>query len=388
MKMIKLTKKQARQFLLIKHGLNGDYKFEGKDGILNYTKQVGCIQYDPIDACGKNADLVLLSKVKGYKKKMLDELLYQDRELIDYFDKNLAIFCKEDWIYLKRKQKTYDFLTRHNKNVEMACDLVKKAIKENGPMSASDFKNKEQITWTWGNKSSLSRACLEHLYYIGELGIHHKKGTIKYYDLIENCISIKILNKPDPNKTEIDYLKWNVLRRISAVGMLWNKASDAYLCIENLKANKRNEVYQELLQDKKIIQFEVEGCKEILYCLSTDLYLIKEVIKNPKLKKRCEFIAPLDNMMWDRNLIRELFEFDYKWEIYTPQSQRKYGYYVLPILYGDIFVGRIEAVYTKKNKLLEVKNIWFESSVKPTKKLESEIAKQIKKLEKFNQEEL
>lgn len=110
-----------------------------------------------------------------------------------------------------------------------------------------------------------------------------------------------------------------------------------------------------------------------------------EIIREKKSKKqRCEFIAPLDNMMWDRKLIQALFGFEYKWEIYTPVEERKYGYYVLPILYGDNFVGRIEVVADKKAKILTVKNIWFEERVKQTKKLLAEIEKCAKRFARFN----
>lgn len=101
-------------------------------------------------------------------------------------------------------------------------------------------------------------------------------------------------------------------------------------------------------------------------------------------RQRCEFIAPLDNMMWDRNLIRALWDFDYKWEIYTPASERKYGYYVLPILYGERFIGRIEMVYDRKCKKLNVSNIWYESNVKQTKTMEKSVENAIQRYERFN----
>ena len=99
METVKLTREQARRFLLRRHGLLGGYQFEGKRGILEFVKQVGCIQFDPVNVCGRSPELVLLSRVKGFTKQMLHELLYQDRQLIDYFDKNLSIFATEDWPY-------------------------------------------------------------------------------------------------------------------------------------------------------------------------------------------------------------------------------------------------------------------------------------------------
>ena len=85
------TNRQARQFLLLWHGLLGPYRFVGKTGALEFVRQAGCIQFDPVDACGKNAELTLQSRVKGFTKAMLGELLYADRALVDYPDKNLAI---------------------------------------------------------------------------------------------------------------------------------------------------------------------------------------------------------------------------------------------------------------------------------------------------------
>ncbi|WP_223837250.1 hypothetical protein [Paenibacillus oceani] len=76
--MIQLTNRQARQFLLLKHGLLDEYQFTGKQGVSDFVRQVGCIQYDPIDVCGKSAELVLQSRIKGFTKNMLAELLYQD----------------------------------------------------------------------------------------------------------------------------------------------------------------------------------------------------------------------------------------------------------------------------------------------------------------------
>ena len=90
-------------------------------------------------------------------------------------------------------------------------------------------------------------------------------------------------------------------------------------------------------------------------------------------------------MMWDRNLIKNLFDFSYKWEIYTPRAERKYGYYVLPVLYGERFAGRIEMVYDRKNRKLDVVNLWYEPDVKVTQTMEKSIQTALKRFEKFHQ---
>jgi len=63
--VINISKEQARKYMLLKQGIYGKYQFEGETGVWDYIKQVGCIQFDPIDVCGKNHELVLQSRIKG-----------------------------------------------------------------------------------------------------------------------------------------------------------------------------------------------------------------------------------------------------------------------------------------------------------------------------------
>ncbi|WMJ88355.1 winged helix-turn-helix domain-containing protein [Anaerocolumna sp. MB42-C2] len=385
MEPIYLTNKQARRFILLKQGLIGSFMFSGKRGILEFIGQAGCIQFDPIDICGKNAELVLQSRIKGFSKQMLYELLYKERLLIDYYDKNLAIIAIEDWKYFGRIREYYRNSSRNKAAVDAVADRIKDFIRENGPACSKDIDFGQKIDWYWGNSTSLSRVALETMYFRGELIIHHKKGAIKYYALSEDYIPEGILKAEEPNQVDLEYMKWNVLRRISAVGLLWNKPSDAWLVIRNMKANERNQVFDDLLREEKILEITVEDIKEKFYCLKSDLRILEQIQSNPVLKNRMEFIAPLDNMIWDRRLIKVIFNFDYKWEIYTPQTERKYGYYVLPVLYGDSFIGRIELINDRKNKCLQVKNIWLEDGIKSTEKLAENLKRAVNRFAGFNE---
>ena len=94
--MTEIDKRQARQFILAQQGLLGSRRFSGKRGAYEYIRQAGCIQFDPVDVCGKNAELTLQSRVGGFRKAMLQELLYRDRLLVDYADKELSIWPAED----------------------------------------------------------------------------------------------------------------------------------------------------------------------------------------------------------------------------------------------------------------------------------------------------
>lgn len=386
--MIQLTNRQARQFLLLKHGLLGEYKFSGKQGVLDFARQVGCIQYDPIDVCGKNAELVLQSRIKGFTKGLLAELLYEDRRLVDYPDKNLAIIPVEDWPYFERYRQAARQHAERYPEMEALTAQVRAHIQNQGVLSSDDLKLDGDFSWQsaihWSAGNNSSRSVLEQMYSTGELIIHHKKGTRKYYDLSKNYIHADLLNASEPLEDELEHHKWRVLRRIGAVGLLWNRASDALLNIWGLKAAQRNEVFRQLLDEVRIVAVAVEHMKDMLYCRVEDLTLIEAVLQNPEPKFRCELIAPLDNLMWDRKLINELFGFDYTWEIYTPAIKRKFGYYVLPLLYGESFIGRAEIIAERKTGTLVVKNIWYENGVKQTTQLRTALNRRLQKFASFN----
>ncbi len=379
-----LTNSQIRRFILLKQGLIGDYKFIEKDGICDFTRQAGCVQFDPIDVCGKNAELVLQARVKGFTKQMLYDLLYQDRILIDYFDKNLAIIDINDWKYFERIRESNRKYGRGHDEVDAVCHQIKNIIREKGPICSKDFDLGQRVDWYWSNDTKLSRVALETMYFRGDLIIHHKKGTIKYYALAEDYIPKTILAAKDPLEDELEHMKWRVLRRISAVGLMWNKPSDAWINIWDMKSDERKRVFLDLLNDNKIIEISLDNSTEMFYCLASDQEIIEEVLKNHILKERTELLAPLDSMLWDRKLIKEIFNFEYKWEIYTPQMERKYGYYVLPILCGEKLIGRTEIVNDKKNRLLIVKNVWLENGVKQTKKLSICLKRCINRFAMFN----
>ena len=390
--MIALTNLQARRFLLFKHGLMDEYKFIGKQGAVDFIRQAGCIQYDPVDVCGKNAELTLQSRVKGFTKEILGELLYQDRMLADYPDKNLSIIPIQDWPYFERYRKAAKEAGLRFEGLIELENQAKTYIGSNGPVSSDELPLQGSLQWhssihwsgDWKGSTNAARAVLEQMYSTGELVIHHKKGTRKYYDLAEKHIDAEILKTPEPLPDEFEHQKWRVLRRIGAVGLLWNRPSDAWLNIWGLKSEIRNKAFNELAEEGRIIAVTVDGFKDTLYCQAEDMIFIEAVKQNPESNPRCELIAPLDCFMWDRKLIKALFGFEYTWEIYTPANKRKYGVYTLPLLCGERFIGRTEAVCERKTKTLIVKNIWYEHDIKQTKKLQSAVERCLKRFAKFN----
>lgn len=387
-----ISKKQARQFVLSKQGLIGAYRFIGKDGAYAYVRQAGCIQYDPVDVCGKNAELTLQSRVKGFKKKMLHDLLYKDRKLVDYADKELSIWPAEDWPYFSSYRDRSRKLGRTFKGLKPLEKKAVEYISEKGPVSSDSLPIEGEIFWhssmhwsgNWQKKSQAARSVLEQLYTDGDLVIHHKKGSRKYYDLAERYLPEEILKADNPCKDEDEFTAWRVLRRIGAAGLLWDKNSTSFLGID-INAEKRKSVLEKLMSEGRIIPVNVEGIKQVFYYRAEDDDLMQSVIEgSADLKPRMSFIAPLDPLMWDKALILALWDYQYSWEIYTPAVKRKYGYYVLPVIFGDSFVGRIEAVPDRKTGVLEVKNIWWEPGIRVTKKLTSALDKTVKVFAKFN----
>jgi len=391
--MIQLTNRQARQFLLLKSGLLGKHRFTGPRGALDFVRQAGCIQYDPVDVCGKNAELTLQSRVKGFTKQTLAGLLYGERSLVDYPDKNISIFATEDWPYFQRYRNAAREGGRRFPELQALEERTKTYIRENGAVSSGDLPVRGDIYWHsaihwsggWDRDTNAARAALEQLYSTGELVIYRKEGSRKYYDLAENHIPAALLNAPDPLPDEAEHRKWRVLRRIGAVGLLWNRPSDAWLNIWGLKTPERTQAFEALLAEGRILGAGVEGLKDTLYFRREDRPLIETVLENDGYQPRCELMAPLDCMLWDRRLIRALFGFDYTWEIYTPAEKRKYGYYVLPLLYGDRFVGRVEAAAAAKTDALTVKNLWYEEGVRPTRKLLAAVDGCVNRFAKFNE---
>jgi uncharacterized protein YcaQ len=122
-----------------------------------------------------------------------------------------------------------------------------------------------------------------------------------------------------------------------------------------------------------------------VYFLTEDLPLAEAVLSDAiDLRWRLEFLAPLDPMLWDRKLVEAVWDYQYSWEIYTPAEKRKYGYYVLPMLYGEKMAGRIEATADRKAETLVVKNIWYEPGIHQTKKLNAAVDAAIGRLAKLN----
>ena len=368
-----ITKKQARRFILAHQGLWPPNKLKGKAGVLEYIHRVGCIQFDPLNIVGRNPELVLQARVSGFQPVMLQELLYKDRKLLDGWDKNMSIYSMEDWPYFHRRREAATRNPgRSPEPVRSILPQVRQALEERGPLSSLDLDFNQTVDWSWA-PTRLARAALESMYWGGELVIHHKVNTRKVYDLTSRHLPEDLLSASDPNETEEQFHDWYVHRRIGGVGLLWDKSGDAWLGMPGIKSKERKAALGRLLKQGKLVGVGVDGVKLPLYMRSEDEMLLHKTLDSRTPLSRAAIIAPLDNLLWDRRFIEALFDFTYIWEVYKPVAERRYGYYVLPILYGDRFVARFEPGQDKKNGTLIIKKWWWEPGVKQSERMRNDL---------------
>jgi uncharacterized protein YcaQ len=368
-----ITRRQARRLILAHQGLWPPYELEGKSGVLDYIRHVGCIQFDPLNIVSRNPELVLQARVSDFRPTMLQELLYEDRKLLDGWDKNMSIYSLEDWPYFhRRRQAAMRNPGRSHGPVKSILPRVRQAIEERGPLSSIDLNFDQTVGWPWA-PTRLARAALESMYFWGELIIHHKIHTRKVYDFAHRHIPAELLSASDPNQTEEEYQDWYVLRRIGSVGLLWNRSGDAWLGMSQIKSKERNRALTRLLRQGKVVEVHVEGMEPPFYMRSEDKRRLDNTLDSDTPPSRATIMAPLDNLLWDRRLAKELFDFEYRWEVYKPVAERRYGYYVLPILHGDRFVARFEPGRDKKSGALVIKKWWWESGVIPSRQMQSDL---------------
>lgn len=378
-----LTRRQAQQFFVLWQGLSGPCRWHTNQDILNLIRQLGCLQFDPIDICGRNADLTLQARVGSYRKRQLETLLYRDRKLIDALDKNMAVYPAEDYPKLARIRLKSARSHRITEQINNAAQQVKLFMQAHPVICSKDLDWDENLTWVWGRNARLAAVVLEVMFYRGEVVIHHRRGTIRYYSLTSARFP-GLDPLADPFSSDAEYYAWRIERRIRALGLCWNRPSDAWLGIEDLRTAQRQEAFELLLSEKRIIPVHIEGFDQPLYCVSEAVPELEKARQELPLRRRMEFLGPLDNALWDRRLIEALFSFSYKWEIYTPDDQRRYGSYVLPVLWGTRFVGRIAVEAKPAESLLICKNFWREKGVRDSRILREQLSRTLRRFARFN----
>jgi uncharacterized protein YcaQ len=372
----------ARRFLASRHFLRPPRSLPaGREGVLAVFERLGSIQFDPLEVAGRNHDLVLLSRVRGYRRPTTDALLYEERVLFEAYNKGLSLLplAELPWHRLTwdrhRREHEGGAFDEHAPLVE---ELLER-IRRDGPLSPTDVEPRAAIDWYWRPTNQV-RAILEALAEAGILGIARREGNRRVYDLMERLYPAELLAL---RPSEREQLKHRLLSRYRGHGLLgrggqaelWYGTGRATVEPGHPDRPTRGQLLDELVTDGALVPVTVEGVRGSRYVLRTELELLgraeAETDRGDAADAASEgapgvaFLAPLDPLAWDRDLLRSLYGFDYVWEVYVPAQKRRWGYYVLPLLCGDRLVGRIEPRIDRRAGALRVLDVWWEDGFAP-----------------------
>jgi uncharacterized protein YcaQ len=369
----------ARRFLVRRHLLSPPRSLPaGPDGVRAAFERLGSIQFDPLGVAGRNHDLVLHARVAGYRSAWTDTLLYDTRELYETFNKGLSLLPTAElpWYRISWDRALRDDRVREQHERTETMQHVVEQIRERGPQSSGDFerhRTAEAVNWFWGPTNEI-RAALEALWEAGILGLARREGNRRFYDLAERIYPADLLaHRPSQHEQR----KHKLLSRFRAHGLLglagqaeiWLGTAPAKLDPLEPERPSRGQLRAELVAEGAIVPVEVEGLKGVRHVIREDMATLDaaeaDVSARLSAEPHVSFLAPLDPLAWDRDLMRQLFDFDYVWEVYVPEAKRRWGYYVLPLLFGDRLVGRIEPRIDRGGKAIRVLGIWWEPGFDP-----------------------
>lgn len=327
--------------------------------------RLGLIQFDPLAVAGRNHDLVLHARVSDYDPAWCEELLYVRRELFEAYNKSLCLLPTRElpWYRVSWSVNAPRIL---DENAEVA-ERVLERIRTEGPLSSLDFDRGPAVKWGWA-QTNVIRAVLEAYTIAGVLGLARREGNRRYFDLVERLFPADLLAREVPLREQ---LRHKLLSRYRAHGLLGTGGpAEIWLGIgravkpdpKRPRHPTRAELHAELLEQGELVPVEVEGVRGTRFVLPDELQLLAAPPEPPP---SVAFLGPLDAFVWDRDLLRAQFDFDYVWEVYVPESKRRWGYYVLPILFRDRLVGRIEPRIDRAGQRVNVLGVWWEKGFDP-----------------------
>ena len=370
---LRISADHARRFLVRRHLLDPPRSLPAEpESVLRVFDRLGSLQFDPLEVPGaRNHDLVLHARIKDYRRDWCDRWLYGppgDRRLIELYNKSLNILPMQELpFYRAAWERWRDDLEKGvlREHAELVTTILGR-VERDGQLSTDAFRDIEhRIEWWWdasgATNTRAAKAVMEALFVIGRLGIARRDGSRRYYDLIERLVPAELLATAADTHQQHQHL---LLSRHRAVGLM-AVGGDSTLVSGTGSAADRARITQQLVTDGVLLPCAVEGVREVRYLLAEELPILAAALDPGGSTPSVSFLAPLDPLMWDRRLLKSLFAFDYIWEVYVPAPKRRHGYYVLPILFGDRLVGRIEPRLQRRERRLRIAGIWFEDGFAP-----------------------
>lgn len=366
---INISQQTARRFVLGKQGLWPGRRWKGKKGVATAIRACEAVQLDPLNVIARSQDIVLHSRVLEYKPEQLYQVAYEDRQAFDYGGW-LAMYPMSDLPYWRNhmEKRIHDkriegFVLNH----EPLFEQVRAELRTRGPLGNRDLDGNKIGAWNYRGRKDTSLA-LYDMWLCGELMMHHRVGFDRVYDFRENIAPKEFDYVATEKETEKFFARKSVafmgLKRESNMRVELNY----YLRRDYSKAEVMNLV-EGWKESGMFAPVQIEGGRDIYLVLTEDVRALESLEKgripkgwNPKEATTLEevtFLAPLD-IVSARGRAKKLFDFEYTWEVYTPAHKRRWGYYVLPILFGDDLVARLDPKLDRTTMTLEIKGFWLE----------------------------
>ena len=377
-----ISKQTARRLVLGRQGLWPGRRYAGKQGTGEAIRASECVQVDTISTIARSHDLTLWSRVADYDPAWLNELCYQDRLFFD-FGTILMIYPTQDRRHFHAiMQRFRKRLADVSPEAQAARQHVLDEIARRGPLASRDFANRTRIAGGFNMVKDTSSA-LYHLYLGGHVMTHSRRNFERVYDLTTNVLGSgysEWLISGDTTgllheSKDTEFFALKAMRDLAlATAPQWARRVSV-MQHDRPAPRVADKLLKELALELALATVRVEGLKETYYLPIEDYRLLDTLergdvpdawkppawIPTPTTTtEEVNFLAPLDNVLWDRPRLKELFDFDYIWEVYKPAHTRRWGYYTLPILFGDRFVGRIAPRLDRKTRTLHIEGFWLE----------------------------
>jgi uncharacterized protein YcaQ len=358
---VKVTAAAARRFLVARQFLAPARSVSGgPEAVLEVFRRLGSIQFDPLSVAGRTHDLVLHARVADYDPAWCDQL-YERGAIFEAFNKGLSLVPAEEFAWFRgavsrRPQQTLD------DNTEVAARVLER-LRTEGPLSTGDFEIVRGRETDWfGMPANVVREVLDAYVVTGVVGLARREGNRRYYDLIERLLPADVLAQ---TPTLRERLLHKLLSRYRAHGLLGVSGPDIFGGLGYAKPDPRlpgspgrTALRDELVERGDLVPVQVEGVRGHRFVLKEDVTLLEAPSEPPP---SVAFLPPFDALVWDRPLLGSLFDFEYVWELFLPPEKRRWGWYVLPILFRDRFVGRIEPRIDRATGRVQVLDLWWEN---------------------------
>jgi uncharacterized protein YcaQ len=347
-----LTLPQLRFLTLESQGLTKLYPFgKGKDAVLTALEHLGYLQIDTLSIVERAHHHTLWTRIPDYKTEYLDKLV-EERKVYEYWFHAASYLPMKDFRFalpqmLDVKQSKTHYYNADPKVMKYVVDT----IRGEGPKRARDFENETKKAGSWWSWKP-TKIALERLFLQGDLMITGRNGMQKTYNLTENVLP-KLINTTLP--TDLEFSEYLVKTYLNAYGFTTVKQITHLKTGELIRKNV-DTVLKSMLEEGTIKQVNIENRPSVF----VNKNLLEKSLN--KTNSDIRILSPFDNSIIHRDRVKHFFDFDYKIECYTPKEKRQYGYFCLPILFGDTFIGRVDCKAHRKEKEFEIIHLHIENT--------------------------